>query len=114
MRKFAWLLIAVVIAVYAGRGLMLNDLVMPYRWWGNSGGVSTTRFVHLRDMWALGGAACLLLGAAGFIVLFFGSVSAKPGTKAGAEPYRKLATGLILVGGLFFIAVSVFGHWFIR
>jgi hypothetical protein len=114
IRKCAWLLIASGIAAYAIWGLMADDLVMPYRWWGSGGGVSTTRFLHLHGIWAIGGSICLLIGAAGFVVLFLGTLRAKPGTKPGAVPYRYLAAGLILVGGLFFGGVSILTHWFIR
>lgn len=113
MHKFAWLLVAIAIAAYAIRGLVVDDLVMPYRWrdpnhWHDP--VTHWRDLHLRGMWAIGGFVCLLLGAAGFAILSYG----KPGTKPGKEPYRNLATVLIAVGGLFFLGVTTFTQWFVR
>ena len=69
---------------------------------------------HLHGMWAIGGAICLLLGAAGFVVLFLGTLRVKPGTKPGADPYLYLAAGLIFVGALFFIGVATLALWLIR
>lgn len=114
IRKFAWLLIALGIAVYAIYSIMADDLTMPYRSWTSGQIFSSTRFLHLHGMWAIGGSICLLLGAAGFVILFLGALGLKPGTKPSARPHRYLATGLILVGGLFFVGVSVLTHWFVR
>jgi hypothetical protein len=109
LHKYGGLLIAIGIAAYAIHGLMGADLVMPY---SPGGLVRWTRFIHLRGMWAIGGSICLLLGAAGFALLSYGKLSAKPGTKPGREPYIKLAGGLILVGAVFFLGVSSLGKLF--
>ena len=109
MRKYNWLLaaIAVGIAAYAVHGLVVDDLAIPYDWWG--GGYTHTRLLHLHGVWAIGGSICLLVGATGFAILFVGQLNAK----RGAEPFRKLAIGLIAVGSLFFLAVCVLTQWFI-
>ena len=60
-------------------------------------------------MWAIGGSICLLLSAAGFALLSYGKLTAKPGTKPGREPHLKLAGGLILVGVIFFAGMDVLG-----
>ena len=62
----------------------------------------------------IGGSICLLLGAAGFALLSYGKLSAKPGTKPGREPYIKLAGGLILVGVIFFAGMNILGKVFAR
>ena len=100
------LLIAIAIAAYAIHGLMGADLAMPY---SIGGLVRGTRFFHLRGMWAIGGSICLLLSAAGFALLSYGNLIAKPGTKPGREPHLKLAGGLILVGVIFFAGMDLFG-----
>ncbi len=110
LQKVLWLLIAFGIAAYAIHGVMTDDLVMPYR-------LGTWRHknfgdLHLRGIWAIGGSVCLLLGAAGFVVLFLGSLRLKPRTKRGADPYLYLATGLIFVGAFFFLGISWFAQWF--
>lgn len=109
MRKSSWLLAAFAlgIAAHAIRGLIVDDLAIPYAWWG--GGYSHTRLLHLDGAWAIGGAACLLLGATGFAIMFVGQLNAK----RGAEPFRKLALGLIAVGFAFFLPVSMLTQWFI-
>jgi hypothetical protein len=112
IRKIIWLLIAFGISAYAIYGLIDDDLVMPYRWLGRS--QSHTGLLHLHGMWAVGGSICLLLGAAGFVILFLGTLGEKPGGKPGAGPYQYLAGGLISVGCLFFLGVSTLTHWFIR
>jgi hypothetical protein len=109
LQKYGGLLIAIGIAAYAIHGLMGADLVMPY---SLGGLVRWTRFIHLRGMWAIGGCICLLLGAAGFALMSYGNLSAKPGIKPGREPHMKLATGLILVGAVFFLGVSALGKLF--
>jgi hypothetical protein len=63
-------------------------------------------------MWAVGGSICLLLGAAGFALLSYGKLIAKPGTKLGREPHLKLAGGLILVGVIFFAGIEILGRSF--
>ena len=109
LQKYGMLLIAIAIAAYAIHGLMRADLAMPY-----SIGrlVRGTRFFHLRGMWAIGGSICLLLSAAGFALLSYGKLIAKPGTKPGREPHLKLAGGLILVGVVFFAGMDVLGKLF--
>ena len=78
LQKYGMLLIAIAIAAYAIHGLMGADLAMPY---SNIGGfVRGTRFFHLRGMWAIGGSICLLLSAAGFALVSYGKLIAKPGT----------------------------------
>lgn len=113
------MLVGIAIAVYAIHGLMVDDLVMPYKWWGGGQAehtykYTTTRLLHLRGMWAIGGSICLLLGATGFAVLSYGKLSARPGTKPSKEPYRNLAAILIVVGSVFFLGVTTFTQWFIR
>ncbi len=109
LQKYGMLLIGIAIAAYAIHGLMGADLAMPY-----SIGrlVRGTRFFHLRGMWAIGGSICLLLSAAGFALLSYGKLIAKPGTKPGREPHLKLAGGLILVGVIFFAGMKVLGKSF--
>jgi hypothetical protein len=111
-QKLAWLLIAFGITYYAIHGLMTNHLIMPYKPLG--GGRINTRLLHLRGMWAIGGSVCLLLGAAGFVVLFAWTLRSKPGTKPSADPYLYLAAGLILVGVLFFVGVTPLSLWLVR
>ena len=106
LQKYGMLLIAIAIAAYAIHGLMGADLAMPY---SIGGLVRGTRFFHLRGMWAIGGSICLLLGAAGFALLSYGKLIAKPGTRPGREPHLKLAGGLILVGVIFFAGMDVLG-----
>jgi hypothetical protein len=109
LHKYGMLLAAIAIAAYAIHGLMGADLAMPY---SLRRLVRGTRFVHLRGMWAIGGAICLLLGAAGFALLSYGKLIAEPGTKPGREPHLKLAGCLILVGVLFLVAMDIFGKSF--
>ena len=110
LQKYGMLLIAIAIAAYAIHGLMGAGLAMPY---SNIGGfVRGTRFFHLRGMWAIAGSICLLLSAAGFALVSYGKVIAKPGTKPGREPHLKLAGGLILVGVIFFAGMKVLGKSF--
>ena len=104
LQKYGMLLIAIGIAAYAIHGLMGADLMMPYQY-----GVRHTGLLPLRGMWAIGGSICLLLGAAGFALLSYGKLIAKPGTMPGREPHLKLAGGLILVGVIFFAAMDVLG-----
>ena len=109
MRKYSWFLAAFAlgIAAYAIHGLMVDDLAIPYAWWGS--GYSHTRSLHLHGAWAIGGSTCLLAGATGFAILFVGQLNAK----RGAEPFRKLAIGLIAVGFVFFLPVCILTQWFI-
>ena len=109
MRKHSWLLaaFAVGIAAYAVHGLVVDDLAIPYDWWGR--GYTHTRLLHLHGAGAIGGSICLLAGAIGFAILFVGQLNAK----RGAEPFRKLALGLIAVGCVFFLTVSILTQWFI-
>jgi hypothetical protein len=106
LQKYGMLLIAIAIAAYAIHGLIGADLAMPY---SIRSFVRGTRFFHLRGMWAIGGSICLLLSAAGFALLSYGKLTAKPGTKPGREPHLKLAGGLILVGVIFFAGMDVLG-----
>ncbi|WP_027062362.1 hypothetical protein [Mesorhizobium loti] len=92
---------------------MADDLVMPYDWWSR-GSTNHTRLLHLHGMGAIGGSVRLLLGAAGFAILSYGKLSAKPGTKPGKEPYTNLAAILIAFGSLFFLGVTLLTHWFIQ
>ncbi|OJU30243.1 MAG: hypothetical protein BGN91_06680 [Nitrobacter sp. 62-13] len=112
IRKLIVFVLAIAIAVYAVHGIIVDDLVMLYR-------VTPWRlrhygYLHLRGMWAIGGAACLLLGAAGFAVLAFGVIGAKPKADPAARFYTKLATPLILIGAVFFLGVSFFSELFVR
>jgi hypothetical protein len=109
LQKYGMVLIGIAIAVYAIHGLMGADLTMPY---SIGGLVRGTRFFHLRGMWAIGGSICLLLSAAGFALVSYGKLIAKPGTKRGREPHLKLAGGLILVGVIFFAGMNVLGKVF--
>ncbi len=84
---------------------------MPYEWW--SGSAKHTRLLHLRGMWAIAGSVCLLLGAAGFAILSYGTISAGPGAKRGKQPYRNPAAVLIAVGCVFFLGVTMLTQWFI-
>jgi hypothetical protein len=111
LHKYGMLLVAIAIAAYAIHGLMGADLAMPY---GIRRLVGGTRFFHLRGMWAIGGSICLLLSAAGFALLSYGNLIAKPGTKPGREPHLKLAGGLILVGVIFLVGMDVLGQSFSR
>ncbi len=106
LHKYGMLLVATAIAAYAIHGLMGADLAMPY---GIRRLVRGTRFFHLRGMWAIGGSICLLLSAAGFALLYYGNLIAKPGTKPGREPHLKLAGCLILVGVIFLVGMDVLG-----
>ena len=112
-QKLAWLLIAFGIAAYAIHGVMADDLVMPYKPGGLVRSIHV-RFLHLHGTSAIAGSVCLLLGAAGFVVLFIGTLLVKPGTKPGAAPYLYLAAGLICVGTLFCVGVDAFGPWLVR
>jgi len=114
LRKLALLLVAVAIAAYALWCLTADDLVMPYRWWGSGSGIRSTRLLHLHGLWAIGGSICLLLSAAGFVILFFEAFRAQPNARHGTGASRYLAGGLILVGCLFTSGVSVLTHWFVR
>ena len=111
LQKYGMLLIAIAIAAYAIHGLTRADLAMPY---SIGGLVRGTRFFHLRGMWAIGGSICLLLSAAGFALVSYGKLIAKPGTKPGREPHLKLAGALILVGVIFFAGMDVLGKSFAR
>ena len=110
MRKSSWWLaaFAVGIAAYAVHGLVVDDLAIPYDWWGR--GYTHTRLLHLHGAWAVAGAVCLLVGAIGFAILFVGQLNAK----RGAEPFRKLAIGLVAVGVVFFLTVCMLTQWFIE
>jgi hypothetical protein len=111
LHKYGMLLIGIAIAAYAIHGLMGADLAMPY---GIRRVVGGSKFFHLRGMWAIGGSICLLLSAAGFALLSYGKLIAKPGTKPGGEPHLKLAGGLILVGVIFFAGMNILGKVFAR
>jgi hypothetical protein len=111
LHKYGMLLIAIAIAAYAIHGLLGADLAMPYSMRGLVRGI---RFFHLRGMWAIGGSICLLLSAAGFALLSYGKLTAKPGTRPGREPHLKLAGGLILVGVVFFAGMDILGQSFAR
>lgn len=104
--------VAIAIAAYAIYGLIADDLVMFYKvapW-----NLRHYRDLHLRGMWAIGGSACLLLGAAGFAVLGYGVVGTKPGADPKARFYLKLAAPLILIGAAFFLGIAWFAEWFVR
>jgi hypothetical protein len=109
MRKSSWLLavFAVGIAAYAVHGLTVGDLAIPYDWWGR--GYTNTKMLHLRGASAIVGSICLLFGAIGFAIMFVGQLKAK----RGAEPFRRLAIGLIGVGFVFFLTVCTLTQWFI-
>jgi hypothetical protein len=104
-------LCVIAIAAYAIHGLVTNDLVMPYR----LGSWRQKHFgnLHLRGMWAIGGSACLLLGAAGLAVLAYGVIGTKPGTDPRARFFRNLATPLIGIGAVFFLGISWFAEPFV-
>ena len=112
IRKWIAFAVAIAIAVYAAHSIIVDDLVMPYR----IGSVRHHHFgdIHLRGMWAIGGAACLLLGAAGFAILAFGVIGTNPKVDPGARFYRNLAAPLILIGAVFFLGISWFAAWFVR
>ena len=112
LRKLIGYLCAIAIAAYAIHGIVTDDLVMPYR----LGTWRQKHFenLHVRGMWAIGGSACLLLGAAGLAILAYGVTGTKPGADPGARFYRNLATPLILIGAVFFLGISWFADWFVR
>lgn len=112
IRKLIGFVVAIAIAAYAIHGLIADDLVMLHR-------VAPWRlrhygYLHLRGMWAIVGSACLLLGAVGFAVLAFGVIGTKPRTDPRARLYRNLATRLVTIGVVFFLAISFFAEWFVR
>jgi hypothetical protein len=112
LRKLIGYLCAIAIAAYAIHGIVTDDLVMPYRL-----GIWRQRHfhnLHVRGMWAIGGSACLLLGAAGLAILAYGVTGTKPGADPVARFYRNLATPLILIGAVFFLGISWFAEWFVR
>ena len=112
MRKLIGYLCAIAIAAYAIHGIVTDDLVMPYR----LGTWRQKHFedLHLRGIWAIGGSACLLLGAAGFAVLAYGVIGTKPGADPRARFYIGLATPLICISAVFFLGISWFAEWFVR
>lgn len=112
IRKLIVFVVALAIAVYAVRGIIFDDLVMLHR-------VAPWRlrhygYLHLRGMWAIGGAVCLLLGAAGFAILAFGVIGSKPRTDPTARFYLKLATPLIVIDAVFFLGISFFSELFVQ
>lgn len=112
IRKLIGFAVAVAIAAYTIHGVIADDLVMPYRvgpW-----RLKNFESLHLRGMWAIGGSACLLLGATGLAILAYGVIGMKPGADPRARFYRNLATPLIWIGAVFFLGISLFAEWFIR
>jgi hypothetical protein len=112
LRKLIGYLCATAIAAYAIHGIVTAELVMPYR----VGTWSHPQFetLHMRGIWAIGGSACLLLGAAGLAILAYGIIGTTPGANSGARFYRNLATPLIWIGAVFFLGTSWFAAWFVR
>jgi hypothetical protein len=111
IRKLIGYLCAIAIAAYAIHGVITDDLAMAYRlgpWRQKHFGT-----LHLRGIWAIGGSACLLLGAAGFAILAYGVTGTNPKTDPKARFYLKLATRLIVVGAVFFLGISWFAERFV-
>jgi hypothetical protein len=112
IRKLIGFVVVVAIAGYAIHGVIADDLVMPYRvgpW-----RLKNFESLHLRGIWAIGGSACLLLGAAGLAILAYGVTGTKTGANPRARFYKNLATPLILIGAVFFLGISWFAEPFVR
>ncbi|MGO4562139.1 hypothetical protein [Rhizobiales bacterium 3FA27D7] len=105
IRKLIVFVVAIAIAAYAIYGLIAD--VAPWR-------LRHHEALHLRGMWAIGGAACVLLGAAGFAILSYGVIDTKPRADSRARFCLRLATPMISIGVAFFLGISFFAEWFVR